>query len=103
MVEQRDGARPATVVVIDVQGLVDADLDLIDALARLRLAVHRARGSVVLRDATRELQELLVFAGLDEVLPCCDRLRLGIELEREAEQREQRGVDEVGDAGDPVA
>ena len=103
-------------MIVEVHGLVRADLELVDALARLRVAAQRAGGSVKLRNAPRELQELLVLAGLDEVLPLCERaplalLRaqrlvaegLALERRRQAEKWEQPGINEIGDPTDPAA
>lgn len=60
----------ADVVVCDVDSVTEADLGIIDALARLALAAHRLGRPVVLRDAAPELRELLAFAGLAGVVPC---------------------------------
>ncbi|MFJ3790608.1 hypothetical protein [Kitasatospora sp. NPDC090091] len=46
-----------------------ADLAVVDALARLRLAAARHGVRVVLRNASGPLRELLAFAGLAGVLP----------------------------------
>jgi hypothetical protein len=86
-----DAPRPST-IVCDV-GSLAADAVTIDALARLGLAARRVGVELRLRHASVELQELLTFAGL------CDVLR--VEAGGEAEQREQRlGVEEEGELGD---
>ncbi len=92
--------RPHT-VDYDVAALVDPDIDTVGALARLQLAARRLGRSIRLRHASRELQELLSFAGLSDVLPC--RTELLVEAEGQAEEREEtRGVEEEGDPGDPT-
>ena len=62
----------------------------VDALARLQLAMRRLGLELRLRDASRELLELLDLAGLTEVLglepgwePEKRKERLGVEEERE--------------------
>ncbi|WP_395295512.1 hypothetical protein ACF9IK_19790 [Kitasatospora hibisci] len=100
-----------------------ADLAVVDALARLRLAAARHGVRVVLRNASGPLRELLAFAGLAGVLPVdpdddpvgathapprCDPLGadpalLGVQPGRQPEEREHRvGVEEVGEPGDPT-
>ena len=58
--------RPST-LVCDVGALVP-DAAAIDALARLQLHARRLGAEIRLRHASRELQELLDFAGLGDVL-----------------------------------
>ena len=72
------------------------DLEIVDALARLQLAARRIGCSVVLREASIDLCGLIDLAGLSES-------GLVVEPRREAEGREQFGVQEVVDAGDPSA
>ncbi|MFC5888386.1 hypothetical protein RMN57_18360 [Kitasatospora sp. CM 4170] len=100
-----------------------ADLAVVDALARLRLAAARHGVRVVLSNASGPLRELLSFAGLAGVLPVepdddpldaagdpprCDPLDagpglLGVQPGRQPEEREDRvGVEEVGEPGDPA-
>ena len=63
----------AGVAVCDVAG-IDVDAVTVDAVARLQLGARR-RGCVVrLRNASRELRELVGFMGLENVLPD-ERLR----------------------------
>ena len=82
-------------IVCDVSAL-DPDALTIDALARLQLSSRRVGLEIRLRHASNELQELLVFVGLDEVL----RLEAG----GQAEQREQRvGVEEERELDEPSA
>jgi anti-anti-sigma regulatory factor len=67
-------------IVCDLRG-VAADGVTVDALARLHLAAKRAGVELRLRHASAELNELLVFTGLSGVL--------GVERERETEEREE--------------
>lgn len=97
---------PATFVVI-VDGDVDLarcpidgtrpDLALVDALARLQLAVRRLGWSLEVRSPSPELRGLLELVGLAEVLG------LPLQAGREPEGGEQLGVEEVVEPGDPVA
>ena len=73
-----------------------ADAAAVDALARLQLAARRVGAELTLCHASAELRCLLVFCGLDEVL--------GLEPERQAEEREQGlRVEEEGELPDPAA
>ena len=75
---------------------LDPDAATIDALARLQLSSRRAGLEIGLRNASGELQRLLAFVGLDEVLR--------LEPSRQPEQREQRvRVEEERELGDPSA
>jgi ABC-type transporter Mla MlaB component len=58
----------AGVAFCDVAG-IDPDAVTVDALARLQLAARRHRCQVRLRHASDELLELVVFMGLEDVLP----------------------------------
>jgi ABC-type transporter Mla MlaB component len=90
----------ADLVVCDVGAVLEPDLATIDALAQLQLAARRLGRSVQLRQASKELQDLLALAGLSDVLPLCARLRL--EGLGQTEQREELPIDEVRDAADPT-
>jgi len=57
-----------TAIVCDVGALASPDACAIDMLARLQLAARRAGSTIVLRNASAELQELVSFAGLSDVL-----------------------------------
>jgi ABC-type transporter Mla MlaB component len=61
-------ASGADVAVCDVSG-VAADAVTVDALARLQLAAQRRGCQVRLRNASKELLELVAFMGLRDVLP----------------------------------
>ena len=80
-------------ILCDASAL-DPDAATIDALARFQLGSRRVGLELRLRNASGELQELLAFVGLEEVL----RLEAG----GQSEQREQRvGVEEERELGDP--
>jgi ABC-type transporter Mla MlaB component len=84
-----------TAIACDVGLLTDADAVTIEALARLRLALHRRGLELRLRNASSELRELINFFGLDEVL----RVEPGRKPE---EWEEPLGVEEEGELGDPA-
>jgi hypothetical protein len=85
--------RPTT-IACDV-GPVPADALAVDALARLQLTARRSGREIRLRNSTRELQELIAFVGLREVLR--------VETVGEAEEREQPlGVEEERELDDPA-
>jgi anti-anti-sigma regulatory factor len=98
-------ASDAAVVVCDVAGLA-ANAVAVDALARMQLTARRLGGRIRLRNVSPELDELLSFAGLAEVLgrgpgPPAGGLRL--QPLRQPEVREQpRGVEEAVDRDDAV-
>jgi ABC-type transporter Mla MlaB component len=50
-------------------GTVDPDAVTVDALARLQLAARRRGCTVVLRNASQPLVELVALMGLTDVLP----------------------------------
>jgi len=85
----------AAVAVCDVRALVAPDAVTIDALARLQLTARRAGHEVRLRHASSELQELLAFIGLNDVLR--------LEPKGQSEEREQRRrVEEEAELDDPT-
>jgi ABC-type transporter Mla MlaB component len=55
------------IVCLEVSG-VKADAAALDALARLALRLRRCGYQLTLRDASRELLDLIELAGLSEVL-----------------------------------
>jgi STAS domain-containing protein len=78
----------------DVAHVRDADFATVDALARAALNASRLGTRLRVVNETPALSELIVFAGLDEVL-------LG-RRGRQAEQREEAlGVEEGRVADDP--
>jgi hypothetical protein len=88
------GPRPST-IVCDV-GALAPDALAVDLLARLQLEAKRCGHEIRLRNASHELRELLIFAGLRDVLR--------VELERQAEERkEPLRVEEEGELDDPAA
>jgi ABC-type transporter Mla MlaB component len=93
---ERAAGQPVT---CDVGGLGQPDFVAVDVLARLHLKARHYRSRLLLCNASHELSELLALAGLDHVLlrPSATSLRLG----RQAEQREELGVDEDVDGADP--
>ena len=98
-----DGSRDVVLVLDDdvevvlwrMDGPSGPDLGLVDRLARLQLAARRLGYAIRLRNPCDELRALLDLVGLSDVLP--------LEAGREAERREQLGVDEVVDRRDPLA
>jgi STAS domain len=85
--------RPTT-IVCDVGGLAP-DAVTVDALARLQLTAGRLGVEIRLRHASSELQELLAFVGLRDVLR--------VDAGRQAEEREQRvGIEEESELDDPT-
>ncbi len=86
----------ATLVVCDVGALRPADLGAVDGLARLQLAARRLGCGLRLMRVSSELQQLLGCVGLADVV-------LGVEVRRQAEDREQRvGVEEERELDDPI-
>ena len=84
-------ARP---LVCDTTGLTNPDLGTVADLARLHVAARRLDLDVVLRNTSDALVELIAFVGLTEVLR--------VELQRQAEQREERlRVEEERELDDP--
>jgi hypothetical protein len=83
-----------TTIVCDVRS-VAPDAAALDALARLQLNARRLGLELRLRHASGGLQELIAFAGLDEVLR--------LELEGQPEEREERRrVEEERELDDPA-
>lgn len=56
-------------VVFDVGRLVDPDVVVVDALARLQLTARRLGSTIRLRDACAELRDLIALTGLSDVMP----------------------------------
>ena len=72
-----------------------ADGAALDALARLRLAARRVGLELELCNASDDLCCLIRFSGLEEVL--------GVQLEGQPEEREQRlDVEKEGELDDPA-
>ena len=89
-------ASPRPTTIACEVGSVSADALAVDALARLQLTARRSGHEIRLRNATSELQELIAFVGLREVLR--------VETVGEAEEWEQPlGVEEERDPPEPIA
>ena len=83
-------------IVCDVGALAGADLEIVDALARLAVALRRSGRELRLRNASPGLRELIAWLGLLEAL--------GVEAVRQSEQgKEAGGVEEHGELADPAA
>jgi hypothetical protein len=80
------------VLSYDVSGITAVDEDVLDGLARVLLAARRMGVSIELRNARRELVDLLTLVGLAG--------ELTLEASGEAEHREEIRVDEEVDPGD---
>lgn len=72
----------------------DADLAVVDVLARLQLALRREGWTLVLRDAEPDLRGLIDLAGLADVLL--------LEPRREPERGIQLRVEEVVEPDDSI-
>lgn len=90
----RDGIE---VVTWPLAGDGSPDLVMVDELARIVLAAHRAGCSLRLRDPGGRLSELLEVSGLSGVVAGCALQAVG-----EPEGPEEVGVEEVVVPDDPV-
>ena len=72
----------------------DADLALVDELAQMMLMVRRAGYTMWLRNPGPRLAQMLDLVGLQATL--------SVEVAGQAEEPEQRGVEEVVVADDPA-
>jgi hypothetical protein len=85
-------------IVCDV-GALPANARTIEALARLQLTARRHGRRIRLQRASRELEQLIEFVGLADVLETRPVLR---GRSRDAEEREHpRGIEERVDRDDP--
>jgi ABC-type transporter Mla MlaB component len=83
-------------LVCDIGALTDPDAVAIDALARLQLTARRLGRRIRFRDACGEVQRLVGFMGLEDILSLGSVS--GLELGRKTEEREQAlGVEEEAD------
>jgi hypothetical protein len=80
------------VIIVDAGAIDHSGPGTVDALARMRLYAARAGVAIEIRNARRELVDLLQLVGLAAVL--------GVEVHGQAEQVEQRGIDEEIDPAD---
>lgn len=88
-------------VLCDVGALIEPDVVVIEALARMQLAARHLGGSIRLRHVGDELHELLALIGLSDVVPVCCGLLRG--AGRQTKEREQaRRVEEEVEPGDTV-
>ncbi|MGH2683855.1 MAG: STAS domain-containing protein [Actinomycetota bacterium] len=89
-----------------LEGVGPPDVAVIDELARLQLRARRMGCSIRLRDVSAELFDLLDLLGLGDVVPCVPGLRGGgrlpVEVERQAEDPEEVGVEEAVMPDDPT-
>jgi STAS domain len=67
------------VVDLDVSWLVPADLDAVDALARLQVALIRSGRRLLLHGVNGGLAEILEFVGLSDVVQLCPDCRSSVE------------------------
>jgi hypothetical protein len=97
-------ASGAEVIVCDVRALA-ADCRSVDALARLQLTARRLGRRIRLHRASHELEGLLSFVGLAEVVGGAGRTGLCVGGRgRQAEEREEpRRVEERVDRDDAPA
>jgi hypothetical protein len=103
----RDGAEVASWPLVCEGGKVD--LRVVDALARLQLKARRQGCTVWLRDACPNLVELVDLVGLAGVLEVGQPAREAgpevsphLQVWRQPEGLEERGVEEVVVPDDPV-
>jgi hypothetical protein len=67
-------------VILDCARMHESGLAAVGVIARARLAARRRGATFRVRNASDELLELIVFAGLDGCL--------GVEVQRQSEERE---------------
>jgi hypothetical protein len=100
MTAQDAGVPEPVRVVVDVSGYRHPDLVLVDVLSRLRLAAGRLGAVLVVLGAGKELEQLLALLGLLAVVPLAPAA--ASERGRQPEPREEPGIEEVVDVGDPA-
>jgi hypothetical protein len=66
-------------VILDCARMQESGLAAVEVIARAQLCARRRGATLRLRNASHELLELMVFAGLDGCL--------GVEVQRQPEQR----------------
>ena len=90
------------VVACDVSGVTVPDLATLEALARLQLTARRLGATIELRNVAPAFAEFIAAAGLTDVLVIGESglERSGIEVDGEAEESEEVGVDEEIHLGD---
>ena len=101
--------RKPTLLVIDVCGIKGLDERSLDALVRLQLTARRCGATIVLRNASRELIDLLALVGMEAVVRCASERapecasggEVGRDRDRQPEEREKPLLDEEVELGDP--
>ena len=86
------------VVTCDVGEVTEPDVTTVDTLARLQLDLRRSGRSMSLQQASAALRNLLVLAGLADVVRV--EAPSPFQPRWQAEPGEQAGIDEVGKPGD---
>ena len=81
-------------IVVLLQGAAAPDIGMLDALARMQLAARRVGWTIQVGTACPELCELIELTGLANVL--------ALDAFGQTEDREELGVEEVVEPGDPV-
>jgi ABC-type transporter Mla MlaB component len=99
-VRRQLATRRVDVVVYDVGAVVEPDVMIIEALARLQLTARRTGGSIGVRHASGRLRDLLDLVGLCDVIALCDESPL--ESCGQVEEEEQVLVEERVERGDPT-
>ena len=87
-------------VLCDVGAVVEPDVMVIEALARLQLTARRAGGSIGVWHASGRLRDLLALVGLCDIVALCDGSPLG--PCGQVEDGEQARVEEGVERGDPA-
>jgi hypothetical protein len=82
-------------IVVHLEGASAPDVAMVDALARMQLVARRAGWAIRVGTACPEVCELIELTGLAEAL--------ALETIGQPEDREELGVQEVVQPGDPVA
>lgn len=82
---------------IDVSRIAEPDEPVLDALARLQLTARRLGVAIRLHNACPLLVDLIDIAGLADVLVVTAS---DVEVDRQVEEREEVGIDEVVLRGD---
>jgi hypothetical protein len=85
------------VITCDVSQIAHPDETALDTLVRLQLAAHRAGATLRLHNACPVLVDLIDCAGLADVLvvvPSGGDDGSAVAMDRQAEHREEVGVDE---------
>jgi anti-anti-sigma regulatory factor len=93
-----------TPLVIDVCGIKGLDEHSLEALVRLQLTARRCGATIVLRNASRELIDLLALVGMEDVVVCASEgaATSGVDGDGEPEQREEALLDEEVEFDDPA-